>query len=155
MLGIRGGQRLWDVQCKEGVNVKIDGVVISLWRLPCLVTAIHSKDVVAILHMLVAMARYFHCRYPLPRNVRVKRIHLKVTNPPLLSRLISKFVLASLSLSLSLSSSLSPSLPLPLSPYAATGAQARQWNLCGGNYRRTDWPNVRFIQNLFNLTLVL
>jgi parvin len=53
MLGIRGGQRLWDVQ------------------------SIHSNDVVAILHMLVAMARYFHCRYPLPRNVRVKRIHLK------------------------------------------------------------------------------
>ena len=76
MLGIRGGQRKWDVQCKEGVNVKISGCCVMSF--PCLHTAIHSKDVVAILHMLVAMARYFHCRYPLPRNVRVKRIHLKV-----------------------------------------------------------------------------
>ena len=42
------------------------------------IAAIHSKDPVAILHMLVAMARYFRCPYTLPRNVRVKRILLKV-----------------------------------------------------------------------------
>jgi parvin len=53
ILGIRGGPMKWDVQ------------------------SIHSKDPVAILHMLVAMARYFRCPYTLPRNVRVKRILLK------------------------------------------------------------------------------
>ena len=38
---------------------------------------IHSKDVVAILHLLVALARHFRCVHPLPRNVIIKRIHLK------------------------------------------------------------------------------
>lgn len=53
IVGIRGGQRKWDVQ------------------------SIHSKDPVAILHMLVAMARFFRCPHQLPRNVRVKRIRLR------------------------------------------------------------------------------
>ena len=39
--------------------------------------AVHSKDVVAILHLLVALARHFRCPYPLPRNVSIKRILLK------------------------------------------------------------------------------
>jgi parvin len=39
--------------------------------------AVHSKDVVAILHLLVALARHFRCPYPLPRNVTIRRILLK------------------------------------------------------------------------------
>jgi len=41
------------------------------------VQSIHSKDVVSILHLLVALARFFHCQHPLPRNVKIKRLHLK------------------------------------------------------------------------------
>lgn len=47
------------------------------YRLILVLTAIHSKDVVAILHLLVALARHFRCPYPLPRNVSIKRILLK------------------------------------------------------------------------------
>lgn len=40
-------------------------------------TRIHSKDVVAILHLMVALARFFRCQLPLPRNVTIKMIHVK------------------------------------------------------------------------------
>jgi len=39
--------------------------------------AIFSKDAVAILHLLVAMARHFGCRHELPVNVSVRRIYFK------------------------------------------------------------------------------
>ena len=45
--------------------------------LPLLVV-IHSKDVVAILHLLVALASYYRCKYHIPQNVKIKRIYLKV-----------------------------------------------------------------------------
>lgn len=41
------------------------------------VDAIFSKDAVAILHLLVAMARHFGCRHELPLNVSVRRIYFK------------------------------------------------------------------------------
>jgi parvin len=39
---------------------------------------IYSKDIVAILHLLVALASYFRCKHPIPQNVKIKRIYLKV-----------------------------------------------------------------------------
>ena len=55
-------------------------------------TVIHSKDLVAILHLLVALARRFRCQYPLPRNVAIKRIHLKVgiDNEPRLALIMNQ-----------------------------------------------------------------
>lgn len=47
--------------------------------LHCLLIAIHSKDIVSILHLLVALASYFRCKHSMPRNVVIKRILLKVT----------------------------------------------------------------------------
>eukprot|EP00731_Ephydatia_muelleri_P029740 Em0021g263a len=40
------------------------------------VQSIHSKDIVATLHLLVALARHFRCKLPLTKNVKIKRIHL-------------------------------------------------------------------------------
>lgn len=73
LLGLdeRERSKKWTVQSKGG----------SYWEawsslvMSCI--AIHSKDVVAILHLLVALARHFRCPYPLPRNVSIKRILLK------------------------------------------------------------------------------
>ena len=48
----------------------------------------HSKDVVAILHMLVALARHFRCPYPLPKNVVIRRILLKQLEKKLDSSII-------------------------------------------------------------------
>ena len=53
-------------------------------------TAIHSKDVVAILHLLVALARHFRCPHPLPRNVTVRRILLKQFENKLHSQIIEE-----------------------------------------------------------------
>lgn len=41
------------------------------------VEAIHSKDAVAILHILVALARHYRIRQTIPKNVKVRRIRLK------------------------------------------------------------------------------
>lgn len=50
--------------------------------------AFHSKDVVAILHLMVALSRHFRCPHPLPRNVSIKRIFLKQLENKLDSRII-------------------------------------------------------------------
>lgn len=63
ILRIRPDMRKWDVQ------------------------SIHSKDPVAILHLLVALARYFRCPHPLPRNVKIKRIYLKQLEDKLETRI--------------------------------------------------------------------
>ncbi|XP_003390571.1 PREDICTED: alpha-parvin-like [Amphimedon queenslandica] len=41
------------------------------------VESIHSKDVVSILHLLVALASYYRCKHHIPQNVKIKRIYLK------------------------------------------------------------------------------
>ncbi len=45
---------------------------------------------VAILHLLVALARHFRCPYPLPRNVTIRRILLKQLEKKLDSSLITE-----------------------------------------------------------------
>lgn len=54
--------------------------------------AIFSKDAVAILHFLVAMARHFGCRHELPLNVSVRRIYFKQLEKKLETKLYEEAI---------------------------------------------------------------
>ena len=41
------------------------------------VTSIHNKDPVAIYHLLIALARHFHCPIPLPHHVKLRVIEVR------------------------------------------------------------------------------
>ena len=56
------------------------------------IPAIFSKDAVAILHLLVAMARHFGCRHELPPNVQVKRIYFKQLEKKLETKLYQESI---------------------------------------------------------------
>ena len=54
--------------------------------------AIFSKDAVAILHLLVAMARHFGCRHELPPNVQIRRIYFKQLEKKLETKLYQESI---------------------------------------------------------------
>ncbi|XP_065909499.1 beta-parvin-like [Dysidea avara] len=56
------------------------------------VDAIFSKDAVAILHLLVAMARHFGCRHELPPNVQIRRIYFKQLEKKLETKLYQESI---------------------------------------------------------------
>ena len=58
----------------------------------CDFIAIFSKDAVAILHLLVAMARHFGCRHELPQNVSVRRIYFKQLEKKLETKLYEEVI---------------------------------------------------------------
>jgi len=59
-----------------------------LVRLYVCVLGIHSKDVVSIMHLLVALSRHFRSGHTLPRNVTIKRILLKQLDNKLDSNIV-------------------------------------------------------------------
>ena len=53
------------------LNGLMANLLISCFQFP---PAIHNKDIVAILHLLVALARHFECPRKLPGGVRINMV---------------------------------------------------------------------------------
>ncbi len=71
------------LNCRSGCGYLAESI------LGCaLIVGVHNKDVVSILHLLVALARHFRSSHTLPRNVSIKRILLKQLDNKLDSSII-------------------------------------------------------------------